>query len=274
MTVIKCGGSSLSQLSASFAAFVAAWQEQDDVVLVHGGGPAIHQLEQRLQLKSSFNSCGQRITNEETLEVVIQALCGSLNSQLSALLTANGVEAIGLSGLSASLLQARLKNYRELGWVGEIVKVRSEILQMLCHEGFVPVIAPVSLHVPALDLSSEVEAPPGQALNVNADSAASAIAAAIGAESMIFVSDIPGILNENKQLLREVNEAQIQRLIDAGVIYGGMLPKVEGALAALKNQCRLQRVYIMDGTSNNLPTDTLDTKDLSSRLYGTCIRLH
>ncbi len=260
MTVIKCGGSSLNALGQGFVALVKQWQLREEVILVHGGGPAIAGLERKLQLQSQFNSRGQRITSAETLEIVVQCLCGSVNSHLVALLAANGVAAFGLSGCDGGLLRARLKNYDELGLVGEIVTVKAELLQQLCSWGLLPVVAPVSLYGDSADENEGAGGTPqlnmlqaGQLLNVNADDAASAIARAIGARNMVFVSDIPGIMDSEGRVLGEVDATQIRRMIDSGSIYGGMIPKVEAALAALQDPANaLEAVFIVDGTAEDL----------------------
>ena len=265
MTLIKCGGGILPQLSQDFAEFVHTWQKQDSLILVHGGGPAISEWEQKLGLKSSFNGRGQRITDTQTLKLVVQSLCGTVNSQLVSLLTVHGLAAFGLSGLDGGLLRAKIKDYQELGWVGEIVEVRTEILENLCQQGFLPVVAPVSLQV---EQEGDPIAP-GHWLNVNADDVASAIVSAIGAQSLIFVSNIPGILDGDQQVLPQVDEAQIRSMIATGLIYGGMVPKVEGALAVLKDQGNsLERVYIIDGTSSSLLQ-----RNSAEHLRGTCIHL-
>ncbi|WGK68636.1 acetylglutamate kinase [Candidatus Haliotispira prima] len=285
MTVIKCGGSSLPKLNKEFAHFVKEWQKLENVVLVHGGGPAIADLERKLNLRSEFDSRGRRITNRETLDVVVQCLCGSVNSQLVSLLAASGVTAFGLSGFDGGLLQAKLKNYEELGWVGQIVAVKSEILQMLCRQGFLPVVAPVSLHIKnhAKDMEGQAWVAPGQLLNVNADDAASAIANALQARSMVFVSDVPGIMDSNKNILAEVNAAQIEEMIASDVICGGMIPKVEGALSVLRDKNNsLEEIFIIDGTSDTLSREgqtartngrTENPPNFGDRGIGTRIRL-
>ena len=280
MTVIKCGGKSLPQLSQNFARFLKIWHEQDPLVLVHGGGPKIQELEQKLCISSSFNHLGQRITNKETLEVVIQSLCGSINSQLVSLLMAYGVASFGLSGLDGGLLQAKLKDYPILGWVGEIVKVRVEILHHLIQQGFVPVVAPLSAQVEPKNQGhgAAVHTPGylGHPLNVNADDAASAIASAINARNMIFVSDIAGVLDSNKKMLPQINEAEIHEMVESGIICGGMIPKVYAALSVLKDTSNhVERIYIIDGTAEDILQEMTPSVsgDIYGRLKGTCIKL-
>lgn len=261
MIVIKCGGSSLETLGAGFVSFLKELHKRESVILVHGGGPAIAALEKRLGIASRFSPGGQRITDDATLEIVVQVLCGTLNSRLVSLLCAGGLRAFGLSGFSGDLLQARLKDYARLGWVGEPVSVKPEILQWLCGQGFLPVVAPVSLMVqepesPEEANFAEIESKPGQLLNVNADAAAAAIAKAVGAKSMIFISDVPGIMDGDGQLCPTLRTAEVRAMIRCGTIYGGMIPKVEGALLALE-QNGLERVWIMDGAALQNPIPKL-----------------
>ena len=272
MLVIKCGGASLPKLSQSFVEFVDILYRRESVVLVHGGGPAINELEQKLCLSPQFSHCGRRITNTETLDVVIQIICGKINSWLVSLLVTSGVPAFGLSGFDGGLLRAKLKDYHSLGWVGEIVEVRTEILENLCQQGFLPVVAPVSLQMAGVNSEKNSFISPRNLLNVNADDAAIAIAIALGAKNMVFISNIPGILNREKKLQTDVSELQIKEMIGSGEIYGGMIPKVKGALAVLKDKRNsLEKVYIIDGTASSLLHGY--SSDLFECLRGTCIHL-
>ena len=249
-------------LGVGFVRLLKELRKRESVILVHGGGPAIANLERQLGLKSRFSPGGQRITDDATLEVVVQVLSGTLNSRLVSLLSAGGLRAVGLSGFSGGLLQARLKDYVQLGWVGEPVSVEPEILEWLCRRGFLPVISPV-----ALMEGPQTEA--GQLLNVNADAAAGAIAKAVGAKSMVFLSDVRGIMDENGQLCESLHAAEVREMIRAGTIYGGMIPKVEGALSALE-QNGMERVWIMDGAALQ---DLEVIPKLAERLMAQNIRL-
>ena len=271
----------MESLGKGFVAWLRELQKREPVILVHGGGPAIAAQEARLGIASRFSPGGQRITDDETLQVVVQVLCGTLNSRLVSLLCAGGLRAFGLSGFSGGLLQARLKDYTQLGWVGEPVRVEAEILQWLCGRGFLPVVAPVSLMAAEGPAKPELdEAGPGQLLNVNADAAAAAIAGAVGAKSMIFISDVPGIIDGDGQLCPRLRTAEVRAMIRCGAIYGGMIPKVEGALNALE-QNGLERAWIMDGAAlenlEAIPAERLeknirlDAAPSAGQIAGTCI---
>ena len=274
----------MESLGRGFVAWLRELQKREPVILVHGGGPAIAAQEARLGIASRFSPGGQRITDDETLQVVVQVLCGTLNSRLVSLLCAGGLRAFGLSGFS--LLHARLKNYERLGWVGEPVRVEAEILQWLCGRGFLPVVAPVSLMVQEPESReqanlAEIESKPGQLLNVNADAAAAAIAGAVGAKLMIFISDVPGIIGGDGQLCPRLRTAEVRAMIRCGTIYGGMIPKVEGAVNALE-QNGLERAWIMDGAAlenlEAIPAERLEKNirldaagGALGQMAGTCI---
>jgi acetylglutamate kinase len=225
ITVIKCGGSTMEQLPFAFFQAIADLQRAGKpLVIVHGGGPAINGMLQRLNIPPQFVD-GLRVTCEQTLEVVEMVLCGTINKQLVRKLSQAGGKAWGVSGIDGNMLTAR-QTEKPLGWVGEIVGVDTAIPHAVLRQGYVPVIAPLA-----------VSADGEHRLNVNADVAAGAIAAALSAERLVMVTDVPGILQPTvtggKELLTEANAGQIREMIAAGVIYGGMIPKVQAALDAL-----------------------------------------
>jgi acetylglutamate kinase len=232
--VIKYGGHAMTQpdLQAAFAADLAQLAVQGmDFALVHGGGPQISALLDRLHIESRFVD-GLRVTDPATLEAVEMVLCGQVNKAVVSELAAHGVRAVGVSGRDGGLMRARVRR-PELGQVGTVEAVDPALVRCLLAGGFVPVVAPLA------------NGPDGQALNINADTAAGALAGALKAEYFVLISDVPGVLDAQGRLIPSLNRREIEALQQAGVISGGMIPKVQACLDALDAGC--QRALILDG---------------------------
>ncbi|MBB6176721.1 acetylglutamate kinase [Anoxybacillus tengchongensis] len=231
MIVIKCGGSVLHELSPSFFTSVKQLRENGlDVVIVHGGGPDIGQLLKALNIPSEFVN-GLRKTTKDVLAVVEMVLNGKVNQTLVSLLQANDIRAVGLSGVDDRLLQASPIDLDALGYVGEVVNVRGKLVHTLLRHGYVPVIAPIGVDER------------GQTYNINADTAAAAVAQALSADKLVFVTDVDGILN-NGEVVKEATAHMIEAMIADGTISGGMIPKVKAALHALNS---VNEVAIVSG---------------------------
>ncbi len=207
-------------------------------VVVHGGGPEISKLCQKMGITPQFID-GLRITDGQTLQIVQMVLTGKINKELVTDLHQQGVKAIGLSGQDGALLIATKSEHPsgiDLGQVGQITQVNSEILEILIQAGYIPVVAPIAT------------SPQGSSFNINADSAASCIAKALKADHLVFLTDVPGIL-ENPQdtttKIDKIKSHEIEVLIASGKLSGGMIPKAQAALAALKEGVR--EVHILDG---------------------------
>jgi acetylglutamate kinase len=240
IVVVKYGGAAIETggLAASFAEDVALLQSAGIApVIVHGGGPAVTQMSDRLGIETTFVD-GLRVTDAATLDVATMVLAGKLNTDAVATLVAGGVRAVGLSGVDGGLLLARKQVVDEaapdLGFVGEVVHVRADVLSTLLAQRFVPVVASI-----AMDET-------GQAYNVNADVVASELAIALGAKKLIYVNDVPGLIGPSGDLLSELSAAQCLDLLSRGdVVEGGMIPKLESAVRALK--AGIGRVHLVDG---------------------------
>jgi acetylglutamate kinase len=240
IVVVKYGGAAIETggLAASFAEDVALLQSAGIApVIVHGGGPAVTQMSARLGIETTFVD-GLRVTDAATLDVATMVLAGKLNTDAVATLVAGGVRAVGLSGVDGGLLLARKQVADEptpdLGFVGEVVHVRADVLSTLLAQRFVPVVASI-----AIDET-------GQAYNVNADVVASELAIALGAKKLIYVNDVPGLIGPTGELLSELSAAQcLDLLARDGVVEGGMIPKLESAVRALK--AGIDRVHLVDG---------------------------
>ncbi|MBF2755061.1 MAG: acetylglutamate kinase [Gammaproteobacteria bacterium AqS3] len=200
-------------------------------VVVHGGGKSVGALSQRLGLEPRFRD-GLRITDSETMEVVEMVLAGSLNKRIAGCINQFGGSAVGISGVDGSLLRARRLS-EELGQVGEVASVRTGLIEDLCRDGHIPVIAPVA------------RTDDGAACNINADEVAASLAAALGAGKLFLVSNVDGVLDAEGALVSQLDAEGTRTLIEEGAIAGGMLPKVRCALKAL--DAGVEAVHILNG---------------------------
>ncbi|MBA5709761.1 acetylglutamate kinase [Bacillus velezensis] len=230
--VFKCGGSVIRELSADFFQNVKELMQSGwNLAVVHGGGPDISRMLKTLQIETEFVD-GQRKTTKPVLETAEMVLSGTINKFFVTELAKNGLKAAGISGKDGGLLQASYLNQDKYGEVGEIQKTDPSIIHALMKEGIIPVIAPLSM-------TSDFET-----LNVNADAAASAVASALHADKLLFVTDVEGIM-DGESRLDTLTPQEIQALIDDGVISGGMIPKVNSALSALSED--VAEVMIVNG---------------------------
>ncbi len=220
ISVVKVSGHCLdvSDLIKEFARIVA--RSDDRLVIVHGGGVEISQLQRKLEIEPKYID-GLRITDADSLALVEMVLCGSVNKRLVRYLLAAGVDAQGLSGVDRGLVRARQMQHKSLdmGYTGEVVSVRGDVITDLLALGVTPVVAPVSVGE-------------GSNLNLNADPVAGAIAAAIGADEVVFISNVAGVMADGRRLAKLTRKRALE-LIESGVIQGGMIPKVESALDVL-----------------------------------------
>ena len=230
--VIKIGGR--PQTDPQLATIIAeAWDAVRGMAIVHGGGPEVTALQDRLGLSSAFVD-GRRVTSAQDVEVVRMALSGSANKRLVSALVREGVRAVGLSGEDASLIAATPVDAARLGHVGTPQRINNSLVEHLIDGGYLPVISPVSRNV-SLDL--------GPALNVNADDAAAAIAVAIGAAELLIVSDVPGVLL-NGDHEKTLTVAEARGMLHDGQAAGGMRAKLSAAIVAVEGG--VQRVRISD----------------------------
>ncbi len=234
--VIKYGGAAQAEdaLKETFAQDVALLEHVGlRPIVVHGGGQEISRLSRRLGLPSQFID-GQRVTTAEVVEVAEMVLSGKINGEIVTRINRHGAQAVGLSGKDGSLLQAERwpAGDVDLGLVGKIVQVQAAVLHVLLENQIVPVIAPVGV------------GPAGETLNINADLAACEIACAVKAEKLVFLSDVEGVCVQGKKV-STLTPSLAQQSIDRGEIAGGMVPKVQAALASL--QAGVRKVHLIDG---------------------------
>ena len=206
-----------------------------DVVIVHGGGPDLTALQEQLGIETMFVD-GLRYTDAQTIDAALMALCGKVNKDIVRLLEKEGQRAAGLSGIDGSIICCRKQEVPDLGYVGEITRIRKELIHILLIGGIMPVISTVGM------------GEDGLAYNINADTAAGRIAAALGTDYFITLSDVPGVLedlNDPMSLIVEMDEDEAEELIGSGVISGGMIPKIRGICDAVNRGAK--SASIIDG---------------------------
>ncbi|MDO4939550.1 MAG: acetylglutamate kinase [Lachnospiraceae bacterium] len=256
--VIKYGGNAMinEELKQQVMEdIVLLWLIGVKVVLVHGGGPEISELMNKLGKKAEFVD-GLRVTDKETVDIVQMVLAGKVNKTLVNLLEMKGGKAIGVSGMDGRLIEAKIKDER-LGYVGRITKINIKTVEDILDKGYIPVIS---------TLGCDRE---GNAYNINGDTAAAYIAGALATERLIMMTDIAGVLkdkNDPDSLIPEITIAQAEKLKDEGIISGGMIPKIECCVEAINEG--VKNVVIMDG---RIPHSIL-MELLTNEGAGTCIK--
>jgi acetylglutamate kinase len=244
--VVKYGGHAMGEEASErdFARdMVLLEQSGVNPVVVHGGGPQIGAMLERLGIKSRFSG-GLRVTDKATVEIVEMVLAGSINKQIVGAINAQGGRAIGLCGKDGNMVTARkvtrapgasgeVEDFVDLGYVGEPDRIDMKVLKQILGRELIPVLAPIS------------QGASGETYNVNADTFAGAIAGALGAERLLLLTDVPGVLDRNKNLIKELRVDDIRELIADGTITGGMIPKVETCIYALERG--VEGVVILDG---------------------------
>ena len=245
--VIKYGGSAMGdrQLAESFARdTVLIKQVGINPVVVHGGGPQIGDMLDRLKIKSSFVD-GLRVTDQMTVEVVEMVLSGRINKEIVTDINAAGGRAVGLSGKDSSLIEARklrrrqqdpdsnIEKILDLGFVGEPINVNPEVLEAFEESDFIPVIAPIGVGAK------------GETYNINADTVAGAVARALAAKKLLMLTDVPGVLDQDGVLCSRITAAEARRMISRKVVTGGMIPKLETCLGVVEDGT--EAAHILDG---------------------------
>ena len=245
--VVKYGGHAMSEqdLAVDFGKDIALLKQVGiNPVVIHGGGPQINAMLERLEIKSTFVD-GLRITDAAMVEVVEMVLSGSVNKQIAGLINQAGALAVGISGRDGGLIRAKklsrtmrdpgseIESVLDLGFVGEPAYVDTRVIHALTGAGLIPVIAPVGT------------GEDGQTYNINADTAAGAIAGALNANRLLMLTDVPGVLDKSNNLLTEIAVGNIPGLIEDGTISGGMIPKVLTCIEAIKQG--VKGATILDG---------------------------
>lgn len=236
--VVKYGGNAMidNDLENSFARDIVLMKAVGmNPIVVHGGGPKIDELLKKLNIESTFVQ-GMRVTDTQTMDVVEMVLGGSVNNHIVSLINKNGGQAVGLTGKDGDFLHAKkltLPDQSDLGHVGEVDHINTQIIDLLIRSDFIPVIAPIGVD------------DEGKTYNINADFVAGKVAEAVGAEKLMLLTNIAGLQNKQGDVLTGLNTGQVDALIADGTIYGGMLPKISCALSAVKHG--VVSAHIIDG---------------------------
>lgn len=254
--VIKIGGATFGKHDPILEDIVSLQKKGKFLVVIHGGGNMVTEWLKKQGIATQFVR-GERVTDKASLDVVTAVLGGLANKQIVATINNLGGRAVGISGVDGMLVQARVTN-PEFGYVGTSVKVDTGVLETLLKAGFIPVVSPVSYY--AFDRPADAPL----ILNINGDPLAGEIAAAIGAEKLIFLTDVAGVLDKNGALLIELTAAEVKNLIDSGTASGGMIPKLTACLtAAAKNTI----TCIVDGRQPHALINAIEKDNI-----GTTIR--
>lgn len=238
VVVVKFGGHAMGddEAMASFARDIVLLKQVNvNPVIVHGGGPMINEMLDRLGIESEFVN-GKRISDEKTVEVVEMVLSGRINKRIVQAINQQGGRAVGLSGKDADLMVCE-KAIPDLGFVGDPVEINSKVVRELATAGYIPVIAPLGT------------GRNGETFNVNGDTAAGAIAAALKADRLMLLTDVAGVKNADGDVVTQLSAQQVRQMTEDGTIAGGMIPKTETALKAIDGGVRA--VVILDGRSAN-----------------------
>ena len=237
IVVIKYGGSAQTseELKEKFAEdILLMYLVGIKPVIVHGGGKKITDMLDALNIDTKFID-GQRVTTKEVMRIVEMILSGEINKEIVSLLNSHGAKAIGISGKDAHFISAKAKDFSKWGLTGNITNVKADVVENLIRENFIPVIAPIA--------AGEEMGHPG--FNINADLCASYVAKAIGANKIIFLTDTPGVLNNDKELFSTLTREKVEALKADGTIHGGMVPKVDACLEAVDGG--VAKAHIIDG---------------------------
>lgn len=236
--VIKYGGNAMTEdhLKEQFAKDIVLLKLVGiHPVIVHGGGPQINEMLQKIGKENQFIQ-GMRVTDGETMNIVEMVLGGCVNKEIASLLNLYGGHAVGITGRDNHLIKAKkllLDNQSDIGQVGEIESIDTQLIELMVQQGYIPVVAPIGV------------GKNGEAFNINADVVAGKLAECLKAEKLIMLTNTQGVLDENNQLINKLTPADIDRLINAGTLQGGMLPKINSTLQAAFNG--VSDIHIIDG---------------------------
>ena len=234
--LVKIGGSSFGNTDTTIEDLVNLQKRGDEVIVVHGGGKTISKWMDNQGIRPKFIG-GLRVTDLRSLDIAVSVLAGLINKSLVAAINLRGGKAIGLSGVDGTIIQAEKTN-NDLGYVGQIKAVDVGPLRGVLDSGYIPVIAPIGI-----DLSRDV-GQDGEMLNINADTVAGKLSEAMNASKMVFLTDVTGVLDSSNRLMSRLTERQALTLVRSKVIAGGMIPKIEACLSAVKAG---GSSYIVDG---------------------------
>ena len=247
MFVLKVGGQELDDKEFVKRLGVAVAALDEPPILVHGGGKEVRQLQERLGVEPQYID-GLRVTDEQSLDIVQMVLVGRINKRVVSSMSMAGVDAFGMSGVDRAAVKAEKLEHPggDLGWVGRVVEVRTEVFSRLLEDGVTPVLCPICFGAD------------GSMFNVNADHVALAVAVAVQAEALVFVSNVPGVLKDDT-VIPHLTAAEVEQLIAEKVIIDGMVPKTRSALAAVDGGVQAVRITNLDGLKAGTGTTIVKT---------------
>ena len=255
--VVKIGGSTLGSNDTSLKDLVALQRQGRNVVVVHGGGPVISQWMQRQGIAPRFVN-GLRVTDAESLDIVVAVLTGLVNKELVGIMHGLGARVLGMSGIDAGILEARVAN-PDLGYVGEITRVNPEPIDAVLAGGYIPMLAPLAMQ------ERDGSEHSGGALNINGDTVAGELAHALGADHLIFLTDVPGVMDGNGRVMARLDRRRASLLLNSDIVRGGMIPKLEACVRALESS---PVADIVDGREPGVLLKCLEGEGGGTRIVG------
>lgn len=253
---VKIGGSTLGSHDTTLEDLVALQRDGYSPVVIHGGGKTITDWLGKHGVATRFVK-GLRVTDADSLKVAVAVLAGLVNKELVAQINSLGGRSVGLSGADGRMIDARIKD-PDLGLVGEVTRINLDLVRAVTSAGYMPVIAPIGLEEGGDGLSGEARS----LLNINADTVAGEIAATLGGDRLIFLTDVEGIIDGGGLVVPTLDEAGTRSLMEAGIISGGMLPKVEACLRSLAG---VQSACIVDGRRRHALLESMANVPLGTR---------
>ncbi len=255
ITVVKIGGSTLGEHDTTLSDLVQLQKQGQNPVVVHGGGKIVSEWMEKQGVKPKFVD-GLRVTDAQSLDIVTSVLTGLINKNLVSSIIKKGGNAVGISGVDGQMISAKITN-PNLGFVGEVTSINSKPIFSALNSGFIPVIAPVGVN----EESSENE--DTNLLNINADTVAGNISVALGAKTMLFLTDVEGVLDSSRRLIPRITRRQADSLVKSKIIAGGMIPKIQACVAALDGGAQ---TYIVDGRLPGALTTIINGQTIGTRI--------
>tara|TARA_B100000941_G_scaffold132386_1_gene93587 strand:- start:141 stop:923 length:783 start_codon:yes stop_codon:yes gene_type:complete len=240
LSVIKIGGSTINDWDKNLSQLNQILDMGQSIIIVHGGGKTVSEWGSKLGIRPEFVK-GLRKTDKNTLEVAISILSGLVNSKLVSYLNSRKINAVGVSGLSGNMIKASVSN-QELGLVGDIKTINTDLIQNLINNNYVPVISPLGINQKPNDIDESI-------LNINADFVASGIAKTLKANKLIYQTDVDGIKDEKGRVIPKMTLDQAKNLIYSGIVVGGMVPKLQSCIDSMQG---VDRSHIINGSGNTL----------------------
>ncbi len=255
--VIKLGGSLFDTKDTTIEDIVYLQKKGLPIVIIHGGANLVNKWLEKQNITPKF-SRGERITGKQELDMVTAVIGGLINKEIVAAIISRGGRAVGISGVDGSLIEGKIRN-KEMGYVGNPVKVNHEILIAILEAGFIPVVSPISLN------SIDKQPNDPLLLNINGDTIAGEIAASIQAEKLIFMTDVHGIRDENGNYMQKLITEEAKGLLNSGIASGGMIPKINACLRAALNPST--KCVIIDGNRKNALVKEIEEGNTGTMIY-------